>query len=507
MNIDASEARRILLVRAFEDDAAVPLSPAGAAADAARWTREDAAWASAEALRQVGEKTSADRWFTVRSALACERLVQRQPRLALLLQPAAATSGWLMAALLGLALLAGLASDVIGPSNRINILAPPLLAVMGWNLAVYALLLLNAARRRHAGSAQSADRAQSADTIGRLLRTAGALAERIGARRPGIGSPQGQEFAAAWRRASVPLQSARLATLLHLAALAVAAGALLALYARGMVFEYRAGWDSTFLDAATVHRWLHTLLAPALAITGANLPDPLQLDALRFSRSAGENAARWIHWYAITTALVMAPRLLLAAWAMRRSRRLQRHFPLALEERYYQRLFQWLAHSRDQASHLAIVLPYANRSAAAMQTRLAAHIDTEFGPGLQVRILPEVPLGAEDELAADWPRSQIGGGHVDLLLPLFAITATPELETHGRFITLLLSRCAAIDGKPRCRVMIDESGFRKRLAGAGLQDRLQQRRLAWQKLLDSAGAGEALFVDLSADPETVATDR
>ena len=89
---------------------------------------------------------------------------------------------------------------------------------------------------------------------------------------------------------------------LHLAAVAVAAGALAAMYLRGLGLEYRAGWDSTFLDAQAVHRWLNLLLGPASALSGIALPEPAQLEALRFSTGPGENAARWIHLYALTTA-------------------------------------------------------------------------------------------------------------------------------------------------------------------------------------------------------------
>ncbi|WP_418321035.1 DUF2868 domain-containing protein [Piscinibacter sakaiensis] len=499
MNIDAAQARQLLLVRAFETDAAAAPTAPNAEVRGLHWTADDADWASTEALRQVGEQAPAEQWLTSRAALASERLVQREPKLAQLLRAGAAGTAWTIAALVGLALLAGLASYAVGPDRRINLLAPPLLAVMAWNLAVYLVLLLQLLRRRDSGDEPGGG------WLRRVLRTlAGRFAKPSGS---SLVSPPVQAFATSWARASQPLQMARLATVLHLAALAVAAGALLALYARGLAFEYRAGWDSTFLDVDTVHRWLRTLLAPALAITGSALPDPQQLQALRFAGGGGEPAARWIHWYAITTALVMSPRLLLAVVAIWRTRRLRRRFPLALDERYFQRLLQWLAHSRDQTSHLAVVQPYAFRAATSLQAPLAAAIDAEFGPGLQVAVLPEIPLGNEDSLASDWPRTTSGEGRIDLLLPLFALSATPELETHGQFLKLLLARAGAVGGQPRFRALIDESGFRQRLAGPELHNRLQQRRAAWQKLLDAAGAGDALFIDLSNPESSAATDR
>ena len=60
----------------------------------------------------------------------------------------------------------------------------------------------------------------------------------------------------------------RIAALLHVAAAAVAIGLLGSMYLRGLVLDYRAGWQSTFLQADTVQRVLSTLLAPATALTG-----------------------------------------------------------------------------------------------------------------------------------------------------------------------------------------------------------------------------------------------
>jgi hypothetical protein len=97
-------------------------------------------------------------------------------------------------------------------------------------------------------------------------------------------------------------------------------------------------------------------------------------------------------------------------------------------------------------------------------------------------------MGAEDDLP----------GHLPAQLPatvvaLFALTATPERETHGAFLRALASRVGPPDG---LAVMVDESGFRQRLAGAMLAERLAQRRAAWQALVASQGLS-ARFVDLS----------
>ena len=43
--------------------------------------------------------------------------------------------------------------------------------------------------------------------------------------------------------------------------------------------EYRAGWESTFLDAARVRALLGFALAPAAWLTGIALPDVARLEA------------------------------------------------------------------------------------------------------------------------------------------------------------------------------------------------------------------------------------
>src|SRR5690606_26956090 len=86
-------------------------------------------------------------------------------------------------------------------------------------------------------------------------------------------------FAAAWTQATGPLTAARLARTLHLAAATLAFGAIIGLYLRGLVFEYRAGWASTFLDPGQVGALLKLVFGPAALLTGIELPDAARLAA------------------------------------------------------------------------------------------------------------------------------------------------------------------------------------------------------------------------------------
>lgn len=487
--MNADQARQVLLVRAVEDvDAAdAPMSPSSPI-----WSAADADWADAEALRRIGEQSTGEHFVAERALLASERLAERDATMASLRRGSAGNGhvAVVVAALLVLALLAGLATDALGPSGQVNLLAPPLLALMAWNIAVYAVLLGAAVWRPLA--ARHSDRSPN-----RIDGMVSMLASKFSAHRLGDSAPPAaKRFVADWTLARQPIDRARLAGIFHLAALAVAAGALLALYARGLVFEFRAGWDSTFVDALFVHHWLGIVLAPAQAISGVSLPDAAQIETLRFSRGPGENAARWIHWYAITTGLVMLPRLTLAAAAIWRARQLERQFPLPMHERYFKRLLQRQTRASGRAAQSVAVMPCGHRLAGDLLPGIAAAVDHEFGPGLQLKLFANMVAGVDDMPAEDWPGAALDRLDVQWLLPLFALSATPEREVHGAFIRSAQQRAAALPGHPPCRVMIDESGFRQRLADADLPRRLADRRAAWQKLLDEIGAGPALFVNL-----------
>lgn len=478
--MNASQARRLLLVRACET--ARPALPA--------WRAADAAWAGQEALRTEGESVAPDAWLVRRADLAAERLAERMPEAAWLIRSPPVPGAGSTALLVLVALLIGLAGNLIGPDQRLQLLAPPLLALLAWNLGVYGLLAWRAIVSR---------RAATAAPVGPVRRLLGSLAGRIGTGRVAsvAGVPAAlQTFAADWARASLPLQGARLATAMHLAAAALAAGAIAGLYLRGLAFEFRAGWDSTFLSAGAVQALLHTVLGPAAALTGQVLPDAAQLEALRYSRGPGENAARWIHLHAITAgAVVLLPRLLLALVAGWRAGRLQRQFPLALDEPYFQRLRQELAHTRRQSALAVAVLPYSYQVAADRLPALAAVLAAELGPGLAPTLLPTLVMGDEETLA-DTPLAHGAAG--TLPVALFAATATPEREVHGRFLRALRSHEPADTAVAQHIALVDESGLRRRLAGADRELRLGQRREAWRQLLDETGH-RAVFVDLTQE--------
>ena len=148
----------------------------------------------------------------------------------------------------------------------------------------------------------------------------------------------GEHFALLWSRHAAPLTGQRVALVLHVAAAALALGLIAGLYLRGLVLDYRIGWESTFIDAPLVETALGMLLGPASALTGITIPEvaPLRLAP---GVQATASAAPWIHLLAVTLLLVVVlPRSLLALLAYGGARHRARHFNLPLVTPYFEGL-------------------------------------------------------------------------------------------------------------------------------------------------------------------------
>ena len=474
MNEDS--ARAVTLLQAFETAQPAPAS----------WSDDDKRWATRLAIQDA--TTGAEAFLARRADHAMQRLGAREPAAAAWLARRFWRWSWLAwSALAGL--IAGLLADSIGSSQRINLLAPPLWGVLAWNAVVYLLLLGHAlaalARRRPGPGA-----------IGRVVRLVRAVKRALADREPRWPSASSSETAgdaAAWRgyidlwsRRSAALYAARAATLLHVAAAALALGLIGGMYLRGLVLDYRAAWESTFIGAGAAHAALAVVLAPAVALSDIALPDAAAFESLRVAHGsvdAGVSAAPWIHLLALTLLLfVVLPRSLLAMVGALRARWFAQRMPMPLGDPYFQQLAR--RHSGDIAR--VVVVPYASTPSAPAALGLQALLVQALGDGLQLRILPTAAFGTEDEapvaLAAE----------TTLAIALFDLSATPEAESQGRYARQLASRAPAAAATI---VMVDEAAFRRRFAGDGT--RLPQRREAWRRFGEALGSVVA-FVDLEA---------
>jgi Protein of unknown function (DUF2868) len=453
--MNEAAAAQVVLLRAYESTGFAP------------WSDADRAWAGRAALQAVGAQATADDFLATRARLGLQRLASQDPRLVRwqALRP------WRAEALLAvvvLGLLFGFLVDRIGSTQRINLLAPPVWAVIVWNLAVFVWLLGQSAL---GVAGPGALRLGLAAAL-RRWRTRGL------SRGDGAAAAVWKAFAADWATLSLPLGGARIALALHLGAAAMALGLIVGMYLRGLVLDYRAGWESTFLDAGTVSAVLSALLAPASVVSGIAVPDAAAMQALRVAPgAAGEaSAAPWIHLYAWQLLLlVVLPRLLLALRAGLRARRLAHDFALPLHEPYFQRL----STLQSGEQRLVQLWPHAQAPDAAAQAALGRLFARVLGDGVVLRFAPPVAYGDEDEVA---PRAADGTVQV----ALFDLAATPEPDSQGRLLQAL-----AAGGVPW--VLVDEGAFVARF-GANAT-RLPARREAWSALAASVGA-EAVFVNL-----------
>ena len=466
--MDERAARDVVLVRAIET------------ADGARelWGDEDRVWAGRAAAEAVGEAASADAFLAQRAQRVLERLAKRHPKVRAVADIPQARR-WLAPAAAAAAFVVGAAGVDVGSAHRINLLAPPVLALIVWNLAVYVALLASALRRARPSLPEA--RRPLRRTVAAWLRDVSRpLGKAMSV--PSLAAALAR-FSTDWSVLAAPLWRARAARLLHVCAALLAAGAIAGLYVRGIALEYRAAWQSTFLDATDVARLLEVVLAPGSWVTGIAIPGVARLQAIG-SGSAGENAAPWIHLYAGTlVVVVVAPRLVLAAIAWFRERRLATRFPIALEHAYFQRLIRgW----REGTARVACIaysfdIPDANADGLA---RLLTRV---FQTAVDIDWLPVVRYG-DDAFPA--PSSL----PLAAVVAVFSLTATPEPENHGALVRALQSGAW---GRAPLAVIVDTSDFLRRFEGH--PQRLAERQAAWRQMLAAHG-GEPLFVRLAEPP-------
>jgi hypothetical protein len=319
-------------------------------------------------------------------------------------------------------------------------------------------------RRRAARPAETCARAAP----GGSLQPRGELAESLAT------------FGSDWSRLAAPLYSARASRILHLAAALLALGVVAGLYVRGLAFEYRASWESTFLSPGAVHDLVRLAYAAGTAVTGIAIPDANAIAAIRAPN--GENAARWLHLMAATVAvLVILPRLALAAFMGAVERHRSRNLPVPLDDPYYRRLLRGYRGGPARVR----VLPYSYTLPPAAASGLEAIVARSFGGSAALHVAAPIAYGSDALPAPD-----AGGGTTFVV---FGGAATPEPELHGR----LLAQLAGAD----IVALVDESALVAQGADAA---RMESRRAAWREVCAHAKVA-VVFADLRA-PDLAAVE-
>ncbi|WP_165877476.1 DUF2868 domain-containing protein [Agromyces fucosus] len=462
--------------------------------DRVLWSDADREWASRAAAAIVGERASAEEFLGRRAQLVLERVGTRQPAVTRTVR-GIRWRPWVGVVTVIAAFVLGLLIDRIGGGSSINLLAPPVFALVAWNLLVYVWLLVRplVLGRGAAGPVRTL-----------LIRVASVRASGDSNRADASTAARRTVLAALprdWARVAAPLYTARAARVLHLAAGATALGVIAGLYLRGLAFEYRASWESTFLGAEQVQALLAVTFAPGSWITGIPVPDVAAIEAIR--APASENAAMWMHLMAATVALVViVPRLVLALVAGLVERRRAKRVALPLDEPYYRRLVAaWVGEPARVR-----VIPYSYTLTPEAQAGLGAVLARAYGNAAPAI---DAPVAWGDDVEQSQATDAAGRGFRDvgeIRLPLFSLTATPEEDAHGAFLTALgggggaAGRGAAASGTSVA--LVDESGFLARWGDDA--QRRDERRAAWRELLEAHGS-VAVFVDLG-DPDLAAAE-
>lgn len=386
---------------------------------------------------------------------------------------------------LGLAFVIGAASNVLGLGRNVNLLSLPLLALIAWNLALYTVMIASSRRRIRGdeGCAGWLCEWFFRNALGRRLHNS-RIVEGQGTEESRILVRAAFRFGALWHRLAAPLLAARVRRLMHVGALAVVAGAVFGMYMRGVAFEFRATWESTWLDATTVRAILGVVLGPASYLSGIEIPDVDSLGA------APGPAGPWIHLYAISGLLFVGiPRAALALWEGWRCMRLSQALPLDLEETYYRRLFTaWRG-----STHRVTLVPYSYTPRPGALASLKTLLFDFFGARADIRELDPAVYGDEAQslltLSALSERERDAGFERCIVL-VMNLAQTPETEVHGRLLREI--RDGLDRESDRMLVVLDGSGYVARTRDA---QRLRERQMAWTRVLRDAGL-DALRYDL-----------
>ncbi|NNG25868.1 DUF2868 domain-containing protein [Telluria aromaticivorans] len=468
-------ARDVVLVRAIESaDAKHEVLSDEDRKYASRSAKELAAWQAADSKTAV----TSHHFLQQRSEQILKRLGERTPAFGAFARRKLGLSGiWL--ALPFLALVSGAAIDRIADPHRVDLLSAPFLVIIGWNLLVYLFLLVWALvpGKRHGWAGPNLLRRLSVGKAVLPRKLPGPLANGVTA------------FMGDWAALSEPLARARLSRTIHLAAACFALGAIASLYARGLLTQYVVGWESTFLAGRDVHTLLSWLFMPSMSIfpflQGFSLTE---IELLRFGRAVSTaSGERWVHLYGATLLLlVVLPRLLLAAVAAWRARRLSRDFPLDLDQPYYRKLADSIGAGSPA---LLRVFPYSYTLDEARDRGLWAIAAAALGGQARVQLRPAISYGIDaKEALQDTVLDEPG---VTVTAVLFSLAATPENENHGAILDYLAKRV-----RRGVAVLVDESAFIER-AGEKPDHatRLAERVALWRQFCSFHGTS-ATFVNL-----------
>lgn len=421
-----------------------------------------------------------DEWIRTRCRIAWDRLL---PAGASGSEPARAwlarvtPVGFPILIAMAVAFVFGAGIDRLAGAPYLRLVEPAIWAVIVFNLGVYAVLVITALiNPGH----------NTRGTGAFFMATLGRVTEQLEGRPQDLmrlATPAGwAAFMTEWRTLSSVLNGARSRALMHAAAAMLGLGVIAGFYARGLTTDYALGWESTFLNADSMHTLVHWVLGPASVISGVTLPDRETIAELRVvaggQATGGGAAAALVHLNALSLLLIVVlPRALLAVISWQQALRQRRNFPLPARLRARGQVRTAMEPSDDLGQVVIIVH-------GALEAARAAPLAVALPGSEPVRTL-EVTSGDEDE--AIMPTA------ANTLVFLASMNATPEIETHGRLLARLRQALPAA----RVVIALDTEPFERRFGQ--WPARIDERRNAWRAFAEQARVALAMLDLASGD--------
>jgi len=362
----------------------------------------------------------------------------------------------------------GLLINGLGTSQRVNLLNFPLLLLLLWNIGIYALtLLLPLLGKDPTGPllrSISTGIAKLTDMMGKGPWQTVALPGSMG--REWM-RQSAERFMNLWWIQGHPVITSRIRHLLHLGAASLALSILLSMYFRGLVLDYRATWESTFLSPAQVQTVLHGLLGPAAWLLG--FPFPGVEDMAQLQAPSHGSAAPWIHMWALTGFIgIVLPRLIFAWISARSAHKATESFTLPLDEPYY---LQLLAPDRGQGMQIDIV-PYSYQPSPASLEFLGKCLLDLMGN--QATLHWHEPL-LYGQASFPWLEKTFLPQMVVLICN---VAQTPESEVHGEVFRALQNHIETSKGQHQLLLLLDQEPYRQLTDSTHMVERQQ----TWQRL-------------------------
>jgi len=334
--------------------------------------------------------------------------------------------------------LIGLGSNYLGSDLKVNILLNPLTILLGWNFAIYLLLILKGIIFRKNILLPGTKIFQLINFVRKIIDKFNLLFVKRSKKAVLLRNAR-IYFIELWLQVANVLSTTRIFLILNAMAIGLTCGVVAGLYLRGLFQEYQFAWFSTF-DKSIVMNLGKVIFAPVLFLTQESMPK--------------ENmGAEWIHLFAVTAVFyILVPRFLILFHTRFKLKKLSKSIEPDLTLPFFKK---WGLDSVDLDLY-----SYSYSLDEKNLFNLNETLKRVYGlSGKQVS--ENIPWGG------DLPRS-----FNQERISVFCFTAaqTPENEVHGEFLKRMLQHSNS------CIVIVDYSKLTKQ--------QHDSRFLLWKNLFE-----------------------